>query len=169
MWVSMYVSVCWEKRNQVTSPGETDWGSYPMLFMKESCPPLSDLSISLLSSSLSLLLYIPLFLFSHIESPLQHTPLYFIHLALRIFSQNLSGFHFELVLLPPPPPPHSLSSSLSLSLPLSFCACPRHSRWNWNSCLTAKTGVSSHDLSLVPKKDHSQKSPGIGSCRFLDD
>ncbi len=137
------------------NPGHIPWGDRlrlisNALYERELSPP-SDPSLSLLPSSLSLLLYIHLSLLSHIDSPLQHTPLYFIHLALRIFSQNLTGFHFELV------PP--------LSLSLSLRTCPQHSKWNWNSCLAAKTGVLAHDLSLTMNKITAQ-SPGIGLANF---
>lgn len=93
----MYVCVLGKEK-----PGHIPWGDRLRLISnalyERELSPLSDLPISLLPMPSSLSpLYIHLFLFSHIYSPLQRTLLYFIHLALHISSQNLSRFHFELV------------------------------------------------------------------------
>lgn len=132
MWIGVCVCVCWEKRNQATSPGETDWGSYPMLFMKESCLPLSDLSVSLppMPSSLSLL-FILIFFFSltstHPSSTLSCISFIWLSISfLRIYQD------FTLNWFPP-----------------SLRTCPWHLWWNWNSCLMAKTGALTHDLSFA--------------------
>lgn len=99
----LYVYVLGEEK-----PGHIPWGDRPRLISNALYErELSHRQISLLLVSQCLHLsplYIQLFLFSQNYSPLQHTPLYFIHLACCIFSENLSRFHFELIR-----PPHALS------------------------------------------------------------
>lgn len=105
---SMCVCRCVAKRETRPHPlGRQTEAHIQCSLWKRAVPHCQIISISLRPSSLFLLLYIHLFLFSYVYSPLQHTLLYFIHLALHIFSQNLSGFHFELV---PPLSPYMFTA-----------------------------------------------------------
>lgn len=113
--VRVCMCVCAKRETRPHPPGRQTEAHIQCSLWKRAVPPVRS-SPSLLSLHLffSSFIFI-LFPFSYIYSPLQHTLLYFIHLALRIFSQNLSGFHFELV---PhhhhPPAPHHPTSSIHI-------------------------------------------------------
>lgn len=143
--------MCRGKWNQATSPGETDWGSYPMLFMKESCPTVRSLHLSRLPRAFISLssLYSAFSFLSQPLTPWAHSP---------VFHSSGLLYHF--------------SVSIKISLwtgptrpPSPLCTCSQNMWWYWNSCLLAKTDALTHDLSFTQNKSVSSMCL-IGSCNF---
>lgn len=98
---SLYISKCvcvslcesvvgGKKTNQATSPGETDRGSYPMLFMKESCPPC-QISLSLLSCAFisPSSLYSSFSFLSHLLTPPAPSPVFHLSGSPHLFSESI--------------------------------------------------------------------------------
>lgn len=90
--VCLCVRVWWgeKKTNHTTSPGETDWGSYLMLFMKESCPPC-QISLSLLSCAFisPSSLYSSFSFLSHLLTPPAPSPVFHLSGSPHLFSESI--------------------------------------------------------------------------------